>query len=88
VNPSSSGAQPFRLTPTVAVNWNTAEVWVLEAINDAAGHSIPILAVRYPMALFGSTETHVPYLYVSAPLFALGYLIWQHGRNRSVLIAR
>ena len=40
-------------------------------------HVIPIFALRYPMALFGYTETRVPYLYVSAPLIALGYLIWQ-----------
>ena len=68
---------PLGLTPTVAVNWNTAELWVLEAISNPTGHVIPIFALRYPMALFGYTETRVPYLYVSAPLIALGYLIWQ-----------
>jgi hypothetical protein len=68
---------PLGLTPTVAVNWNTAQVWVLEAISNAAGQVIPIFAARYPIALFGYTETHVPYLSVSAPLIALGYLIWQ-----------
>jgi hypothetical protein len=67
---------PLGLTPTVAVNWNTAQVWVLEAISNAAGHVIPIFALRYPMALFGYTETGVTYLYISAPLIALGYLIW------------
>ena len=41
------------------------------------GHGIPIFTLRYPMALFAYTETRVPYLYVSAPLIALGYLIWQ-----------
>jgi hypothetical protein len=71
---------PLGLTPTVAVNWNTAQVWVLEAVNNPAGHVIPIFALRYPMALFGRTETLVPYLYVSAPLIALGYLIWQWRR--------
>jgi hypothetical protein len=70
-------AMPLGLTPTVAVNWNTAQVWVLEAVNNPAGQVIPIFAVRYPMALFGRTETLIPYLYVSAPLIALGYLIWQ-----------
>jgi len=69
-------AMPLGLTPTVAVNWNTAQVWVLEAVNNAAGSVIPILAFRYPMALYGQTETLVPYLYISAPLIAFGYLIW------------
>jgi hypothetical protein len=68
---------PLGLTPTVAVNWNTAQVWVLEAISNSAGQFIPIFSLRYPMALFAYTETRVPYLYVSAPLIALGYLIWQ-----------
>jgi hypothetical protein len=70
---------PLGLTPTVAVNWNTAQVWVLEALNNPAGHVIPIFALRYPMALFSYTETRVPYFYVSAPLIALGYLIWHRG---------
>jgi hypothetical protein len=68
---------PLGLTPTVAVNWNTAQVWVLEAISNPAGQVIPIFALRYPMALFAYTEMGVPYLYVSAPLIAFGYLIWQ-----------
>jgi hypothetical protein len=68
---------PLGLTPTVAVNWNTAQMWVLEAINNPAGQVIPLFAIRYPMALFAHTETLVPYLYISAPLIALGYLIWQ-----------
>jgi hypothetical protein len=67
---------PLGLTPTVAVNWNTAQIWVLEAINNQAGYVIPLFALRYPMALFGYTETRVLYFYVSAPLIALGYLIW------------
>jgi len=69
-------SMPMGLTPTVAVNWNTAQVWVLEAISNSAGYSVPIFAFRYPMALFGYTETHALFLYVSAPLIALGYLIW------------
>src|SRR5204862_7362669 len=72
---------PLGLTPTVAVNWNTAQVWVLEAVSNSAGYAIPIFALRYPMTLFGNTETLVPYLYVSAPLIALGYLIWQRRRS-------
>jgi hypothetical protein len=73
---------PLGLTPTMAMNWNTAQVWVLEAINNPAGHSIPLFALRYPMALFGKTETLDPYLYVSAPLIALGYLIWRRRRSQ------
>jgi hypothetical protein len=78
---------PLGLTPTVAVNWNTAQVWVLEAVNNPAGHVIPIFALRYPMALFGRTETLVPYLYVSAPLIAFGYLIWQWRRSQKTVVA-
>jgi hypothetical protein len=80
-------AMPLGLTPTVAVNWNTAQVWVLEAVNNPAGQVIPFFAVRYPMALFGRTETLVPYLYVSAPLIALGYLIWQWRRKQKTTVA-
>jgi hypothetical protein len=68
---------PLGLTPTLAVNWNTAHVWVLEAVSNSAGQVIPFFALRYPMALFGYTETLVPYLTLSAPLIAFGYLIWQ-----------
>jgi hypothetical protein len=77
---------PLGLTPTVAVNWNTAQVWVLEAVNNSAGYVIPVFAVRYPMALFWHTETLVPYLYVSAPLIALGYLIWQWRRSQKTVV--
>jgi hypothetical protein len=76
-------AMPLGLTPTVAMNWNTAQVWVLEAVNNAAGSVIPIFAFRYPMALYGRTETLVPYLYISAPLIAFGYLIWAWRRPRT-----
>lgn len=74
---------PLGLTPTVAVNWTTAQVWVLEAISNAAGSVIPIFSLRYPMALFAYTEARAPYLYISAPLIALGYLIWQRRWNRA-----
>jgi hypothetical protein len=50
---------------------------------NAAGQVIPIFAARYPMALYGHTETLVPYLYVSAPLIAFGYLIWQWRRRQA-----
>lgn len=77
-------AMPLGLTPTVAVNWNTAQIWVLEATSNAAGQVIPIFAFRYPMTLVGHTETLVPYLCISAPLIAIGYLIWQsRSRNRA-----
>jgi hypothetical protein len=75
-------SMPLGLTPTVAVNWNTAQVWVMEAISNQAGLVIPIFAFRYPMALFSYTETRVPYLYVSAPLIAFGYLIWHWSQGR------
>jgi hypothetical protein len=64
---------PLGLTPTTALNWNTAQMWVLEAPNNQV---IPIVAFRYPGALFGYTEFLAPYFYISAPLIAFGYLIW------------
>lgn len=70
---------PLGLTPTLAVNWNTGQLWVMEAAVNSSGMTIPFFAVRYPMALFGSNETLVPYIYVSAPLIAVGYLLWYWG---------
>jgi hypothetical protein len=70
-------AMPLGLTSTVAVIWNTAQTWVLEASSNSTSQTIPIFAIGYPMALFGHTETLVPSLCISAPLIALGYLIWQ-----------
>lgn len=78
-------SMPLGLTPTVAVNWNTAQIWVLEATSNAAGQVIPIFAFRYPMALFAYTETSVTYIYISAPLIALGYLIWQRRSSQKTL---
>jgi hypothetical protein len=75
-------AMPFGLTPTVALNWNTAQMWVIEAVGNPAGHIIPVVAARYPMALFSYTEMGTPYLCISAPLFALGYLIWHRLQGR------
>lgn len=76
---------PLGLTPTVAVNWNTAQVWVMEAAGNAAGQVIPILAFRYPMALFGHTEIQVTYFYVSLPLIAFTYLLWHWWQSRRPL---
>jgi hypothetical protein len=76
------GLMPLGLTPTVAVNWNTAQVWVLEATSNSAGYVVPIIAIRYPMALFAHTELGATYFYVAAPLIAIGYLIWQRGWKR------
>jgi hypothetical protein len=56
------GLMPLGLTPTVAVNWNTAQVWVLEATSNSAGYVVPIIAIRYPMALFAHTELGATYL--------------------------
>jgi len=81
-------SMPMGLTPTVAVNWNTAQIWVIEAVSNSAGEVIPIFAFRYPMAMFGQTEIHAVYLYVSAPLIALGYLFWHWLRGRRLLVAR
>jgi hypothetical protein len=81
-------SMPLGLTPTVAVNWNTAQLWVMEAYGNQAGQVIPIFAFRYPMALFSHTETRVPYFYVSAPLIAFGYLIWHLWRRRQPLASR
>ncbi|MCP3458816.1 MULTISPECIES: hypothetical protein [unclassified Bradyrhizobium] len=78
-------AMPLGLTPTLAVNWNTAYIWVMEAASNSAGEVIPIFAVRYPMALFSQNELRVPYLYVSAPLIAFAYLIWRWVQRRRPL---
>jgi hypothetical protein len=76
---------PLGLTPTIAVNWNTAEIWCMEAVSNSAGQAIPILAFRYPMALFAHTDLRVTYLYVSLPLIAFGYLIWHWWQRRRPL---
>jgi len=79
-------SMPTGLTPTVAVNWNTAQIWVIEAVSNSAGEVIPIFAFRYPMAMYGQTEIHVVYLYVSAPLIALGYLFWHWWQGRRPMV--
>jgi hypothetical protein len=67
---------PLGLTPSVAMNWNTAEVFIPEAFINPVGRIIPLFAFRYPMALFGKTWPGALFLYISAPLIAVGYLIW------------
>jgi len=73
---------PLGLTPTVAINWNTAQIWVIGAVSNSAGEVIPVVGARYPMALFGFTELDATYFYISAPLIALFYLIWQYRSSR------
>lgn len=78
-------AMPLGLTPTVAVNWNTAQIWVIGAVSNSAGEVIPVVGMRYPMALFGFTELGATYFYISAPLIALGYLVWRFRSSRKTL---
>lgn len=75
-------AMPAGLTPTVALNWVTGHIWVMEASSSAAGQYIPIFAFNYPMVLFSHTGAHAAYFCISAPLLALGYLIWQWTRGQ------
>jgi hypothetical protein len=70
---------PLGLTPTVVMNWNTAQIFIFEALGGAV---IPIFAARYPMAFFGKNEALAPYFYISAPLIATAYLIWKGGKGR------
>jgi hypothetical protein len=58
------------------------------AYSNQAGQVIPIFGLRYPMAFFSHTEILVPYLYLSAPLIAFGYLIWHWWRRRQPLASR
>jgi hypothetical protein len=75
---------PLGLTPAVAMNWNSAQIFILdEAFTNPAGSITPIFSIRYPMALFGNTETGTPYLYVSAPLLAVAYLVWLRKTRKS-----
>lgn len=74
---------PLGLTPTVAMNWNTAQIWVIGAASNSAGEVIPVVGMRYPMALFAFTELGATYFYISAPLIALCYLIWQLRARRN-----
>ncbi|GLH78327.1 hypothetical protein SSBR45G_32360 [Bradyrhizobium sp. SSBR45G] len=73
---------PLGLTPTLAMNWSTAQTWVMEATSNPAGNVVPVVAFRWPMALFGYAATGAPFLYISAPLIAFGYLIWSWSSSR------
>ncbi len=39
---------PLGLTPTLAVNWNTAQIWILETANNAGVQVIPFLPFAGP----------------------------------------
>jgi len=78
-------SMPLGLTPTVAMNWNTAQIWVIGAVSNSAGEVVPVFGMRYPMALLGFTELGATYFYISAPLIALGYLIWWFRSSRKAL---
>ena len=74
-------AMPLGLGPTVAMNWNNAAFLILGGPGKNNGVSFyPILSGRFPMVwfeMFGGTEMGAPFLYLSAPLIAFGYLIWR-----------
>jgi hypothetical protein len=74
-------AMPAGFGPAVAMNWNNAAFWIFGgSVSRGAATFYPILSARFPMAwfgMFGGTEFHTPYLYISAPLIAIGYLIWR-----------
>jgi hypothetical protein len=74
-------AMPVGLGPAVAMNWNNAAFWTFGGtVTKGAAAFYPILSARIPMAwfgMFGGAEFNAPYLYMSAPLIAIGYLIWR-----------
>jgi hypothetical protein len=74
---------PLGLTPAMAMNWNSAQIFILEAFGNPAGYITPIFSIRYPMALLGHTETGAPYLYISAPLLAVAYPVWLWMKRKS-----
>ncbi|MFL4999156.1 MAG: hypothetical protein ACJ8DY_02085, partial [Xanthobacteraceae bacterium] len=71
----------------VTVNWNTAQTFIVKAGSNPAGYTIPLFAVRYPMTVFGHTETGAPHLCISSQLIAIAYLIWRWTRGRLSLQA-
>ncbi len=79
---------PLGLTPTVAINWNSGQLFIIEAVSNPAGYIIPIFAVRWPMALFGHNETSAPLLYFSVPLIAVAYLIRRWGKRESAAVLK
>ena len=76
---------PLGLTPAFALNWNTAQAFVVEFVSTPTGSNVPLFALHFPMASFGRMETGAPYLYISAPLIAIAYLSWYLVRGRSRL---
>ena len=74
-------AMPLGIGPAVAMNWSNAAFWTFGgSVTRGAATFYPIFSARFPMAwfgMFGGTEFSVPYLYMSAPLIAIGYLIWR-----------
>jgi hypothetical protein len=74
-------AMPLGLGPAVGMNLSNAAFWMLGGSETRGAVSFyPILSARFPMAwfgMFGGAEFGVPYLYMSAPLIAIGYLIWR-----------
>ena len=74
-------AMPVGLGPAVAMNWSNGAFWSFGGtVTKGAASFYPILGGRFPMAwfeMFGGTEMGAPVLYMSAPLIAIGYLIWR-----------
>jgi hypothetical protein len=72
---------PLGLGPAVAMNWSNGAFWSFGGtVTKGAASFYPIISGRFPMAwfgMFGGAEMGVPYLYMSAPLIAIGYLIWR-----------
>lgn len=74
-------AMPIGVGPAAAMNLSNAAFWVLGGPETRGAASFyPIVGARFPMAwfgMFGGNDFGVPYLYMSAPLIAIGYLIWR-----------
>jgi hypothetical protein len=72
---------PVGVGPAVAMNWTNAAFWTFGGFITKGGTTFyPIFTGRFPMAwfgMFGGTEFHLPYFYISVPLIAIGYLIWR-----------
>jgi hypothetical protein len=74
-------AMPVGLGPGLAMNLSNGVFWMLGGPETRGAVSfLPIFSGRFPMAwfgMFGGAEFRVPYLFMSAPLIAIGYLIWR-----------
>jgi hypothetical protein len=79
---------PLGIGPAAAMNWSNGAFWTLGgAVTNGTASFYPILSVRIPMAwfgMFGGAEFGAPYLYMSAPLIAIVYLIWRGIDSRTV----